>query len=85
MYEYHPYTGLAIRESEYLVVADGTRTVRRTWGERLFSRPWRPFKATKEETVYRPDDSIYRVGQMLVCHPVTARKLKAALEKRVRC
>lgn len=46
-----------------------TFTIRRTWRERLFSRPWRPHIAT--ETKVLPaivaTDEAYMIGDTLVC------------------
>lgn len=56
-------------------------TVARSWKERLFTLPWRPFKR------YRQSD--YRVaylldgvdGQIVVCHPTVAAEIQDALTK----
>ena len=49
--------------------------IRRTWRERLFSRPWRPWQATRTETT----DAIQLKGGI-----VMSRQAKAALERAAR-
>lgn len=70
-------TGLRIIESPHLTVP---RTVTRTWRERLFSWPWRPWRATR--VVQAPDPSMYQMaGGLLVGHPVTINRLRRAAEE----
>lgn len=56
--------------------------VKRTWKERLFSRPWKPFKKTN--TLYydapRTDYLVYDDGRTIICHPV----MKDALEQELK-
>lgn len=88
-----------MRLSSYEIVENSmlmTRTAprRRSWRERLFSRPWRPWR--KFETVYVPDPNIYKMQlpsavpgsfgansmkTIFICHPQTAGALREALEK----
>ena len=52
---------------------------RRTWKERLFTLPWRPFKKTKTITTYPPLKSYYLMGRMILCHPIMKQSLIAAI------
>lgn len=69
-----------------------SETVVRTWSERLFSWPWRPFKRTRQ--LSRPDPDFYLMEipplgfgdcewrsnrSTLVAHPVTAARLRDSL------
>ena len=63
-------TGRPIIESPFVTVLE-TRVVKRTWRERLLSRPWRPWQATKEIGVRVPDPQLYFVGSVIVGHPAT--------------
>lgn len=42
-----------------------TKKQKRTWIERLFSFPWKPFEKFKEV----PDECVYREGNKLIMHP----------------
>lgn len=76
-------SGMRIFESVNCVEFTGKtlhREDKRTWKERLFSWPWRPWKATK--TVYYPETipAMYRIGDRIVAHPAKIVELKAALK-----
>ena len=58
------------------------RVVRRTWRERLFTWPWRPWTTTKIVTVTVPSGRVLQIGNSLVMHPETSRQLRAALKGR---
>jgi hypothetical protein len=63
-----------------------TKTVERTWKERLLSWPWRPWKSTKAITIEEPDMDYYVIAQgVIVCHPTAARVLMDSLGKDRRC
>jgi hypothetical protein len=50
-----------------LVARPIKKTLRRTWQERLFSRPWRPFQATQDIIVppsIGPDEG-FLIGNVL--------------------
>jgi hypothetical protein len=68
-------------ESEYMVDTE-TVTVRRSWRERLFSLPWRPLTATKQETrtTPRPSALQLRNGDLIV-HPHFAKILSELFAK----
>ena len=54
--------------------------VQRTWRERLLTRPWRPWKATKVVSRVEPSDTVLQVDGKLLMHPATFERLKMALE-----
>lgn len=60
--------GFKVIESVY--VSD-YENIMRTWRERLFTLPWRPWVKTRR--VYAP--SVYKMGDTLICSPATANKL----------
>jgi hypothetical protein len=50
---------------------------RRSWWNRLFSRPWRPFQKTRTIIPRVPYEGAYQINKnTLVMHPVTFNKLK---------
>lgn len=56
---------------------------RRSWSERLFSWPWRPWEKTKTVTVNVPSNEFYIAGgTTIICHPAMLRKVERALEER---
>lgn len=69
---------LEFYSSIYATERDGDRPEkrRRSWKERLFSRPWTPWVAEKTIMVPNYKPAIYRVGDRIIYHP--------ALEDRVR-
>ncbi len=74
--------GMRIIESYHMVIPDGTKSARRSWRERLLTRPWRPWKSHKTVTNYKPDPQLMPMPDMfgtpaLVGHPETIRRLKA--------
>ena len=64
-------------ESKYMTVP---QEVKRTWRERLFTRPFRPFRKTK--IIQVPNPNLYRTPFGVYGHPETIRKLKAALAEK---
>jgi hypothetical protein len=53
----------------------------RTWGERLFGRPWRPWRKTKVVYVRVPSNSAYQIGNKVFAHPVMIQKLKEQVKE----
>lgn len=53
--------------------------VRRTWRERLFSRPWRPWERTKFVTRQVPDDTVYFIRGRIVCHPIVRSQMERVI------
>lgn len=60
-----------------------TRLLRRSWRERLFTLPWRPFVKTKTVQVPNPlfplGSEIFRVGYQLHALPDTIRHMRNML------
>ena len=83
------YDLLNIRENILLTIpgpiVEQTKTVRRTWKERLFSLPWTPLIKLKEITekiqTQLPDPNLYVIGNtIIVGHPSTVLKLKKSIK-----
>ena len=71
------FGGCRVIESVYLTEMGEPVIVRRSWRERLFSRPWRPWKATKTITPQVPMKGGYCLADgTLVMHPETLRRVK---------
>ena len=69
-----------IIENPYLFKDGKPYTVKRTWKERLFSKPWKPLQKFKIIIPKIPDDNIFVLnGATLVGHPETIRALKEKL------
>jgi hypothetical protein len=77
------FMGIRIIENPYLTEPGEPYEVKRTWRERIFSRPWNPMKTMKtiipmvpkKEAIQLPDGS-------LVMHPEMAAELRAQLKMR---
>lgn len=50
---------------------------KRTWKERLFSWPWRPWVA--ETITYKPE--MWKVGDAIICHPAIYAALNSELDR----
>lgn len=70
------FIGLNVYESPWCVRDGEPREVPRTWKERLLTRPWRPWRATRWEVPKIP--TMLVAGNMLVIHPALIRDLKAS-------
>ncbi|HEC64245.1 MAG TPA: hypothetical protein ENI23_03020 [bacterium] len=73
----NPLQGLKIIEDKSLTIPDGTITVTRSWKERLFTRPWKPWVATKEIFNIIPNPELFYIKDrgIVLAHPVTAKRL----------
>ena len=49
--------------------------VNRTWRERLFTRPWRPFQK-KKKVLKNLNPQAFLVNDMLIAHPIFERQLE---------
>ena len=60
-----------------------TAIVNRTWGERLFSWPWKPRKKTKEIEVMVPSKQVYtnHSNMTMTAHPVMIAELEKLLKE----
>jgi hypothetical protein len=75
-----PINGMRIIESAYLEEDGEPYQVRRTWRERLFTRPWRPLVATRTVVPKVPFRGVIQLNATtLVMHPVTLRQLRETL------
>lgn len=64
------------------MVVDGEPyEVERTFKERWFSFPWRPFRKTKIVTPKVPDDRVVQMGDTLMMHPVVAKAFREQLQQ----
>lgn len=78
----------SLREGRTVVIGcswlerETLRPERRPWRERLLSRPWRPWEATRLVLVSVPDeDAVYVVSPgVLVCHDSKVAKLRRWLD-----
>ena len=73
--------GYQIVESLSMVDVNNPEHVeqKRTWKERLFTLPWRPFKKTKTLTIFPPLKNYYLIGNTILCHPAMKQGLIAAM------
>lgn len=71
------HQGMRVVSSPYAVEWD-SYPVRRTWRERLFSWPWRPWAAMRNRIVSRP--GCFRMGNTLYMHPELVAELRATQE-----
>ena len=53
--------------------------VRRSWKERLFSRPWRPMRATRTLVPQVPSRKVILFGQKIIAHPSVVKEIKRQL------
>lgn len=67
--------GMIIIEDIHLAMPV-TTTVDRTCRERLLSWPWKPWIKTKKVTEKYPDPNVYTVGELIICHPAVALRIK---------
>ena len=71
--------GLELIKDPNMVCPGEPVQVRRSWRERLFSRPWRPLDATKTHVPMVPRKDFYvLMGKTIVAHPERARELLRA-------
>ncbi len=74
------FWGLRVLESPYMEIDGPDVPVRRTWRDRLFSRPWRPWVATRLVRSRIPHPGFARISPTtIVMHPETARVLHERL------
>lgn len=70
------FHGVTVLENVFLTEPKQIE-IRRTWAERLFSLPWRPLQQMKMVTIQVPYTGAMRIGNNLIMHPETIRKMKA--------
>lgn len=69
--------GMKILIDNNLIVRDEDKVVKRTWFERLFTRPWIPLKKTNRYIQYKPDPNIYTVDNKRIMHEDTFANLRS--------
>ena len=69
---------IRVIESELLTTTEESLR-QRTWRERLFSRPWRPWRATATESVQVPDPNLYSFDAPLSLGSTTVRTVKVVV------
>jgi len=75
------YCGKEIITSLHMTKTSDPFSVKRTWRERLFSWPWRPWQTTKMITKQIPSDEVYVFEDRMMMHPETLRQLQAELKE----
>lgn len=74
------FQGMRVIESTYLEQDGEPYTARRTWRERLFTRPWRPLVRTYTVVPRIPYQGFVQLNATtLVMHPATYRQLRESL------
>ena len=79
--------GIRVLTNKLLTVQGEPTEVRRPLSERWFTRPWRPWVATRMYTPQIPDRHMYRFddlcpgAEVLVMHPDIYAEIVAAQEK----
>ena len=69
------FEGYNIIENEYMLMDSLPQAVERGLKERLFTRPWKPFKKIKYVRKRIPSDKAIVRGNDLVMHPSLAKEL----------
>lgn len=72
--------GIQITESIHCLEEGDPYEKKRTWSERLFSRPWKPLTKTKTVTPMIPRKGALKIGNKIIMHPDTAAKMRESLK-----
>jgi len=76
------FNGMRIIQNIWMTEPGDPITVYRTWVERLFTRPWRPWVASRIVIPTVPRKDVLKIGDdILMMHPDTFRALKAQLKE----
>jgi len=75
------FAGLKLIVSGSAVTLDGTKmiTVNRSFQERFFTLPWKPWVINKEIEVPNYKPAMYKLGDTLICHPTLEQELRNSL------
>lgn len=73
---YNYLLGIRIIEDASLTIVGDPIEVERSWKERLFSLPWRPWKKVKIIIPQVPDPHIYQFEGTMVMHPTIVKQIK---------
>jgi hypothetical protein len=71
--------GYNVIESQHMTKTV-TDVVDRTWGERLFSWPWRPLQKTRVVITKIPSDEVLVFQNNIVCHPAMADQIRKVVK-----
>lgn len=73
---------LKMIESLQAVELDGIRPekVKRTWKERLFTLPWKPWITHKTIQVPNYKPAMYRLGNQIIYHPALKEQIRKSIE-----
>lgn len=72
---------ITLLESHFLTVPKEI-TLHRSWKQRLFSWPWRPWLKTETTTINVPDPNMIQIKPGIwLGHPATIAELRKILEK----
>lgn len=74
-------SGFKIITNDHLMVDGEPIQIRRSWRERLFSRPWRPWAAVRTFIPKIPSPQIFEWGDTLIMHSETMRKFREMSRK----
>ena len=75
--------GLRIVEDPNMTIAGKPYRVKRTWRERLFTKPWKPLWRYRTIVPQVPRKEIFMApGNLAIMHPVIAMKLKEEIGRR---
>ncbi len=72
--------GIKIIENSNMVVNGEPYEVRHTWHERLFTRPWKPFKTMRTVIPKIPKPEVLQFEDKWIMHPEIATKLKKEIK-----
>jgi hypothetical protein len=75
------FGGMPVVLSPWLTEAGDPVTVRRSWRERLFSRPWRPLVASRTFRPQVPKKGAVIMAGKIFMHPEAAQLMRAGLTR----
>lgn len=65
--------GIRLIKNHHMITYKETIQIKRTWGERLFSLPFRPFTKYKKRDIYEPSKEyiLDKQNRVIYAHPET--------------
>ena len=76
------YCGMEVIINIHLTIDGEPYEEERSWGERLFTRPWRPFRKTNTVIPQIPDNNVYMYKKdKLFMHPTIYKLIQDKIEK----
>jgi len=76
MNSFNTFAGIRFVENPNLVEDGDPIEVPRTWMERLFSYPWKPWKKVKTVIPKVPSSRVLVMGNVAVAHPEVIKQLR---------